>query len=102
MEPWTVTSPTDGVLRFTNATHSRAAMIAVEPVGDVQLGPIDPGDPYTSFVSEGRAPGEYFERRVTRRTGSGPAGIRVRWMIAGIGPRTWVHSLTDLRARTVG
>lgn len=94
MEPWTVTSPSEGILRFTNATHSQAVMIAVEPVGDVQLDTVAT-EAYASTVAPPRRPGEYFERRISRRTGTGPAGVRVRWMIPGIGPRTWVHSLTD-------
>ncbi|MFF0495192.1 hypothetical protein ACFYU5_02195 [Nocardia aobensis] len=95
MEPWTVTTPSEGVYRFTNAGDQKAVMITLQPVGNVQLKAVGAGEFDDQAVSTPKAPGESFDRVVKRAYSVGKAGVRINWTVPGVGNKTWVFNLPE-------
>ena len=75
-DPWTVTSPSAGVYRFTNQTGKPAGMIYFRPRG-VDL---DTGDPGSNGVAQRIEPGRHFDIKMKRKPGApDPAAVEMEW-----------------------
>ncbi|MEU1550189.1 hypothetical protein [Nocardia sp. NPDC005745] len=94
-DPWTVTSPSDGVYRFTNASDAKAVMITLHPIGNVELKAVGDGEFDDQAVSTPKDPGQSFDRKIKRATSVGTAGVRVTWTTPGVGHSSWDFKLPE-------
>lgn len=93
VDPWTVTSPSEGVYRFTNATANKAVMITLQPVGNVNLAAVGDGEFDDEAVASPKDPGMSFDRVIKRAYAVGTAGVRINWTVPGVGHNSWVFNL---------
>lgn len=94
-DPWRVTSPSEGVYRFTNATGMPAAAIFFKARG-VEL---KTGEPGNNSVSQRVESGGHFDIRMKRLPGApDPAGVEMEWIIPGrdgYSKGLWGYAISD-------